>query len=230
MANLRLTIKWYLKGLFPLPIYVPILTLIILTQTYVIEYLKSTVEFSLLTQMVLIPFVILITGSHFFRNKLLTLFELSFLGSWERVAVSKLIVFAIGLIPFIAIEICILWVSKNTNFILPILISLLIYLSISIISTLSSSQINSFMIALVFILLIPISAVEVIENYVNLGITSGLPMGLILYFIAPLVSFQYYKESVVSVHPVIGFSIAAFIAILIIVVYIYLFQRQEYKP
>ncbi len=230
MANLRLTIKWYLKGLFPLSIYVPILTLIILTQTYVIEYLKSAAEFSLLTQMVLIPFVILITGSHFFRNKLLTLFELSFLGSWERVAVSKLIVFAIGLIPFIAIEICILWVSKNTNFILPILISLLIYLSISIISTLSSSQINSFMIALVFILLIPISAVEVIENYVNLGITSGLPMGLILYFIAPLVSFQYYKESVVSVHPLIGLSMAAFIAILIIVVYIYLFRRQEFKP
>ncbi|MCW6170822.1 MAG: hypothetical protein LVQ96_06585 [Thermoplasmatales archaeon] len=230
MANLTMTVKWYLKGVFPLPIYVPILSMIILTQLYTIEYLKSLVEFSLLTQMLLIPFIILIVGSHFTRNKLMTVFELSFLGSWKRIAISKLIVFALGLLPFIVTEVSILLITKNTFLVIPILISLLVYASISILSSLSPSQLNAFMISIVFILLIPIAAVELIENYVSLGITSGLPMGMILYFLTPLTSFEYYKKGIINVDPSLGLATASFLAIIMVISYIYLFQHQEFKP
>jgi hypothetical protein len=230
MANLTLAIKWYLKGLFPLIIYIPILSFVALGQLYIIEYLKSPIEFSILTQMLLIPLIILITGSHFFRSMLLTLFELSLLGSWVRIAVSKIIVFAIGLLPFIGLEIFVLWIGKNIGLIIPILISLLIYTSLSLLSSLSSSQVNAFMISLVLILLIPISAVEVIENYVSLGLTSGLPMGLILYLIAPLASYEYYKAGIVSVHPFFGLVTTCLLAIVMIIAYVFLFQRQELKP
>ncbi|MCL5989848.1 MAG: hypothetical protein M1166_05920 [Candidatus Thermoplasmatota archaeon] len=230
MANLTMTVRWYLKGVFPLPIYVPILSLIIITQLYTIEYLKSLVEFSLLTQMLLIPFIILIVGSHFTRNKLMTIFELSLLGSWKRIAISKLIVFAIGLLPFIVIEVSILLITKNAFIVAPILISLLVYASISILSSLSTSQLNAFMISIVFILLIPISAVELIENYASLGVTSGSPMGMILYFLTPLVSFEYHRKGVISVNPLLGLVVTFFLAIIMIVVYVYLFQREEFKP
>ncbi len=230
MSNLIMTIKWYSKGLFPLPIYLPILFFVGLGQFYILAYLKSAVEFSLITQMLFLPVMILITGSNFFRNKHVTIFELSLLGGWKRIAVSKFIAYGIGLIPFIGLEIFILVIEKQIDLIIPILISLLVYLSISLLSSLSTSQITAFMISLVLILLIPISAVEVIENYFNLGITSGLPMGLILYFIVPLASFEYFKSGIVNVPPSLGFSTASVIAIVIIIAYFLLFERQELKP
>lgn len=230
MSNLIMTIKWYSRGLFPLPIYLPILFFVALGQFYILAYLKSATEFSLITQMLFLPVMILITGSNFFRSKHLTIFELSLLGSWKRISVSKLIVYGIGLIPFIGLEIFILCIEKDIDLILPILIALLVYLSISLLSSLSSTQITAFMISLVLILLIPISAVSLIENYVNLGITSGLPMGLILYFIVPLASFEYFKTGIVNVTPILGFATASVIAIVIIIAYVFLFERQELKP
>jgi hypothetical protein len=131
MVNLTLAIKWYLKNLFPPPVYMPVLSLITIMQLYIIEHLKSTIEFSILTQMLLIPLIILIAGSHFFRGKLLTIFELSLIGSWGRIAISKIIVFTIGFLPFIVLEIFVLWIGKSNDLIIHVPVSLLIYASLS---------------------------------------------------------------------------------------------------
>ncbi|MCL5803282.1 MAG: hypothetical protein M1529_05630, partial [Candidatus Thermoplasmatota archaeon] len=173
---------------------------------------------------------ILVVGTHFVRGKSLTIFELSLLGSWRRLAVSKIIAFSIGLLPFIVVEILLLWLSKNVLFIAPILTSFLVYSALSILSSLSSSQLTAFTIGLIFILLIPISAVVLLENLGSLGATSGTPLGIILYLIVPLASFEYYRNGVVSVYPLMGFSIAFIISVIMIFTYILLFQRQEFKP
>ncbi len=90
--------------------------------------------------MLLISFVVLIIGSHFSRNKLATIFEISFLGSWKRIAISKLVAIALGLLPFMIIEAVILLITKNVSFVAPVVMSVLEYAYISILASLSGSQ------------------------------------------------------------------------------------------
>ncbi len=81
-----------------------------------------------------------------------------------------------------------------------------------------------------FVVLIPIAAVILIENYASLDVSSGTPMGFILYFLAPLASFEYSKDDIISVYPPTGLMMAFFLAVIMIIVYSYLFQHQEFKP
>ncbi|WP_075057641.1 hypothetical protein [Thermogymnomonas acidicola] len=117
MVSLGASVRWYLKGLFPPPpVYVPVVSLAVLAQAYALAYLKDAGgEFSVPSQMLLIPFVVLIVGSQLSRNMLTTVFEISLLRSWRRTALSKLVALCTGLIPpFTVAEAILLIATKNT--------------------------------------------------------------------------------------------------------------------
>lgn len=230
MGTLTKSIKWYLKDLFPLAIYIPVLLVILLLQIYIFKDLKSVNEFSLLTQMIIIPFMVLIISTHFFRNKLITVFELSLLGSWRNIALSRIIVFLIGISPFILTEFFVLIFFNNVYLLIPIVLSLLIYLSFSLFSSISPSQITSLTINIVLIILIPISAIEVIENIISLGIKSSNVSGFISYLITPLAAYQYYKSGYINITPLDGFMADIILFIFVITIYLFLFLKQEFKP
>jgi len=230
METLTKSIKWYLKDLFPLAIYIPVLLVILLLQIYIFKDLKSVNEFSLLTQMIIIPFMVLIISTHFFRNKLINVFELSLLGSWRNIALSRIIVFLIGISPFILAEFFVLIFFNHVYLLIPIVLSLLIYLSFSLFSSISPSQITSLTINIVLIILIPISAIEVIENIISLGIKSSAISGFISYLITPLAAYQYYKSGYINITPLDGFIADIILFIFVITIYLFLFLKQEFKP
>ena len=225
-------IRWYLKGLFPLSIYIPLLIFIAFSQYYLLttSIIPNRVfVFSSITQTLLIPIVILTVASHFFRNKQITVFELTLIGSWRNLAIAKIITFTVGIAPFIALEVVILWLSNYLSLLFPVLVTIAVYESLSLLASLSQSQMTAFMIDLVFVLLFPIGAESLLGSYAKFHYTAGVTGSIILYFIAPLISYGYWPQ-VVNVNPLVGLSLALIIALVLIALYPYLFKRLEFKP
>jgi len=223
-------IRWYLKGLFPIHIYLPLLSFIGFSQYYLISVLKNPIAFSTITQIFLIPIVMLSIASHFFRSKHITVFELTLIGSWRDLAVGKLVAFTIGLVPLMVLEFIVLWFSNSLDYLSSLLLTIVVYEAISLLASLAQAQMTAFMLDLVFILLLPIGAQILLGSYAQFHYTTGAIMGVIFYFLAPLVSYEYYKFQVVDVDPYLGLSIAFIIALLLIISYPYLFERSEFKP
>ncbi|GGM78464.1 hypothetical protein GCM10007108_15800 [Thermogymnomonas acidicola] len=230
MVSLGASVRWYLKGLFPPPVYVPVVSLAVLAQAYALAYLKDAGEFSVPSQMLLIPFVVLIVGSQLSRNMLTTVFEISLLRSWRRTALSKLVALCTGLIPFTVAEAILLIATKNTPLFVPVGASIMVCASFSILALLSGSQLTAFVVSMFLVLFVPIAAVVLIENYASLGISSGVPMGMVLYSLAPLASLQYHRVGAVSVGPLAGLLTAFALAVVMLAAYFFAFQRQEFKP
>jgi len=222
-------IRWYLNGLFPIPIYIPMLLFIAFSQYYLLTFLKSVSAFSSITQIFLIPIVVLTVASHFFRNKPITVFEITLIGSWRNLAIAKIITFTVGLVPLVVIESLILLLTKNFDLILPVLATIVVYGSLSLLASLSQSQMTAFMIDLVFVLLLPIGAESLLGSYAQFNYTTGVAGGIILYFLAPIASYEFWPQ-VVNVSPSIGLSVAFVIALVLIALYPSLFKRLEFKP
>ncbi|WP_075057640.1 hypothetical protein [Thermogymnomonas acidicola] len=104
--------------------------------------------------------------------------------------------------------------------------------SFSILALLSGSQLTAFVVSMFLVLFVPIAAVVLIENYASLGISSGgVPMGMVLYSLAPLASLQYHRVGAVSVGPPLAGLLTAFaLAVVMLAAYFFAFQRQEFKP
>lgn len=230
MVKLRHALRWYLYGLFPQPYTSIAVVLFLILQFITLKVLTDSQNFFTLLQILLIPLVVLSNGLHFFRNQNVTVFEINLLRKWTLIPLSKIIMMLFSFAPYMIGESIFLYLMGFEAYIPLVAINFVVYSGLLLAFSLLPSSTSSIAMSFVFTFLLPIASSALIENYVNLGISSGPIMGAFIYVFSPIFGYHFYTLGKVSVNLLDGLIVDLVLSVLLMILYIFGFMRSQVKP
>ena len=237
-------IRWYLKGLFPIK-STSVMFGIFLILYWLAIYYSATPDqgaqaFVFLSFMLVNPFILLSAFLHVFRSKETTLFELSMLSSWRGIALARVLSSLIYVLTFWALQAVLLLVTlltgvpKETVFwlVLTTLNSMTNYVSLGLVTSLTSNRTSSVVMGSLVFFLMPFSSFVVLQNYLQYNIKLSGPMAYLVYFFNPEATYIYHSQypGFIDLQLVHGFAASLAISLTLMALYYFVFTRLQFKP
>ncbi|MEM0373797.1 MAG: hypothetical protein QXO96_04500 [Sulfolobales archaeon] len=224
-------VKWYIKGLFPIrfliPFYIVILTFQFLIWYY---YKESSIDLIInINSLFLIPILVIHGALHITRNKETTVLEISLLRSWKFVSIGRIFSIYIFSLTFGIVEFLLTYLLYS-NLIISILIiiTLLIYSSLSLLASLLHSS-TSILIVSTISFLFPIGFLTLISSYSRLNLKLPIIIQIFSWIFAPNYSYSYYEEGVITLDPSLGIICDIIFSIISTISYYELFRKLDFK-
>ena len=229
MQKYNIALHWYFNNLFIHPYSEFLIIFVITMQIISLEVLHDIAQFIIVTQLLLLPILIIGQGLHVMRDTRTTVFEISFVGSYKSLANSKILMSLLGVVPFLASEFLILSLSGYTFLILPIFASTMILVSFILISSLGSSTAQSLLISVMLVYFIPFSAYLLELSLIQFHFRQPFVVGVLLNLLLPMLTFQFGKQ-IISLDPVNSSLLNIALALFFMAGYKFLFSRINYNP
>jgi len=231
VRRIKHIVKWYLKsGLFH-PIVVVLLAIIALSFYSILETYEGDMEnimISTVFEYTLLPLYALAMGLHLVRSPLEVIFEVNMFKDWKSLFAAKLVSFVLACAP-LALTVCLIAYAMNKHYIvIPLMIRLVAYTALLAPAILLRSQKAALFYFVTMYMLIPLSSPIILNGALQAQGRIDVVLSLFFYFTSPMTMIQYAKYTAVA--PLEGYTAAAFISILIVLLSMKLFERLEYGP
>lgn len=229
MAKLTYSTEWYLKTIIIHPVYEIILVFSILVELLLLD-LKYFNDFLILMIIFLLPLFQTLVGTGIFRDMHLKVFEISLMEGYFNITFSKSVALLISYIPFFIAELLIMVIFHITSFFVPLVLSSLLAIVISLLLSISSNASFSFTALAIFMFIFPIGVQIYIQNLAQLNQQPDLITSSISYILSPLVAYQYWKLRFIELSPFYGFLLDVIFIIILYVLYLLISMRHQIKP
>jgi len=238
------SIKWYLKGLFPVKFTITMFSGLIAVELlfYTVSPADSRAQILVELSILLInPFVLLSAFLHVFRSKEMTLFESSLLSSWKGIALARIVSAFLYILAFWIVQsvFLILTTSKSTGtnisllWLIPTTLSFfLAYIGLGLLVSLISNRASSMLLSAMVFFFLPLSAQTLLNNYIQRELQASGFITYLSYYLNPewtyLMHLQY--PDLVIVHLKESFIYSLIVTLVITVTYYLAFNRLQFKP
>ncbi len=221
------SVKWYMRGLFPHPLTEIVLAIVLASQYYAERYAGGQLAFVTVSQLLLLPIYGLLMSFHVIRDSKLTVFELSVLKSWEGIAIAKIIVLVVGFVPILVADIVL--ISSFSGYMLSLFLVawVLEYLTITCLASLVRSQSGALLIVISFGILIPVGILSVLSYASSTHLVLGTSLSIVMYVLAPMLTYYYSSQGMLTVMPWAGFSSILAISLILLGGYFWIFLHSD---
>lgn len=245
-SRVKTSIKWYMKGLFPIKLmmllYSIILFIDLLFYTYYINlvnpWLKtiSTFNIIVITSLFLNPLILASGVAHVARTKDMTVYELSMIGNWRALAIGRLVSLLLYILPYLIIQSVLLFLLITRDSIVGIeiilltIIMLLFYCSLGMVLSLSGSRVVAVIDLSMMTFLLPLSAwILILISQLNNVVDFDVITSIILYLLNSPMTFMFEKIYGIrlSVSWIQGGGVTILTSLLLMALYIHVFTRRQ---
>lgn len=174
--------------------------------------------------------------THVARLPDVTLFEVSMLAGWRKVAVGRLLSMLIYLLPYAVLQSSILWLfalltSTDCYLVGFFLVSVYFYTGLTLIFTLVKSRATSIVIVSFLLFASPFAVSTMLFNYVAYRLEMGFLLSLLTYLFNPLVTYWYSISypGIISLSRESGLIAALIATVILYALYVIGFERMEIK-
>ncbi len=199
--------------------------------------------FTMLIILIIIFFspVYIVSGiSHVARSWDVTVFEISMLGGWLRIAVARAIATIVYMIPYIIVQSSIIYLFTDnllkTDYIfvylnLTLLLSVYIYAGLALLLSLLKSRAAALIASTVVLFISPLSVSILVNNYLSFNTRLGLFASTISYLFNPMLTYWYsvLYRGFVQLEPSYGVMLDLVFMAGLYLLFILLFRRVEIK-
>lgn len=216
--------KWYLKGMFPIPIMIVLFLLF----TF-FEIILPKQEINGILSFFIFPLYIFFGVLHIIRPKDLTIMELSLIRDWLSIPISKFLALLTWILPFILLEIGIMYYEHLTWLFLPLLILSINSIILGLLFSLLNNKEASMILLISFYFLIPIGISILVGTLESLNVKSNLLIQFLTYYLDTLAGEYYYKSHLFTLSLLDFLPYILVLDILFFFIYIITFIRGDYK-
>jgi hypothetical protein len=245
-SRVKTSIKWYMKGLFPIKLmmllYSIILFIDLLFYTYYINlvnpWFRTTLIFNIIviTSLFLNPLILASGVAHVARTKDMTVYELSMIGNWRALAIGRLVSLLLYISPYSIIQSVLLFllITRDSvvsiEIILLIIVMLLFYCSLGMVLSLSGSRVVAVIGLSMTTFLLPLSAwILILISQLNNVVDFDVITSIILYLLNSPMTFMSEKIYGIrlSVSWIQGGGVTILTSLLLMALYIHVFTRRQ---
>jgi len=227
MKRVRSALIWYLKGGLFHPLYI---FLAILPTLLLFPYLEDPMFDMYLIYYVDIfisPLAALMVALHLCRESRITVFEISMFRSLRIIFIARIMIYLLALsIMFIPLT-ALLMYSNKTQFLLPLMQKLLMFISISTISFILDTSKGVLMYLIIFLIMLPYAPPILLNMARSFQYKPNVLVSTICYFISPITTSTYTDIITTPLNDLA--TIASVISIAIIILSYIVFSRKEFE-
>ncbi len=181
--------------------------------------------------------VYIISGiSHVARSWDITVFEISMLGGWLKIAVARIISVVVYMIPYVVIQSIILYLFTSVAQVGKLLTmylvsSVYLYTGLSLLISIVKRRTVTLLASAVVLFIAPLSVSIILGNYMMFDARPGLAVSVISYVFNPMLAYWYsilYPEFI-QLGWLDGIIASIAVTMLSYVLFIVLFVRSEIK-
>ncbi|BFH73914.1 hypothetical protein SJAV_18580 [Sulfurisphaera javensis] len=216
--------KWYLKGMFPIPIMIVLFLLFTFFEIILPKY-----EIDGILSFFIFPLYIFFGVLHIIRPKDLTIMELSLIRDWLSIPISKFLALLTWILPFILLETGIMYYKHLTWLLLPLLILSINSIILGLLFSLLNNKEASMILLISFYFLIPIGISILVGTLESLNVKSNLLIQFLTYYLDTLAGEDYYKSHLFTLSLLDFLPYILVLDILFFFIYIITFIRGDYK-
>ncbi len=184
------------------------------------------------------PLYIVSGISHVARSWDVTVFEISMLGGWLRIAVARIVATIVYMVPYIIVQSAIIYLFVNNllkvDYVfvcLALLLSVYIYAGLALLLSLLKSRAAALIASTVVLFISPLSVSILVNNYLSFNTRLGLFVSAISYLFNPLLTYWYsvLYRGFVQLEPSHGVILDVVFMAGLYLLFILLFRRTEIK-
>jgi hypothetical protein len=244
--NIKAGIKWYLKGLFPPKLIIPLYSIILFFDVLFYIHISGLTDpqakintlFIIIatTSLFLNPLILASGIAHVARTKDLTIYELSMISSWLAVALARLVALYLYITPYLVIQLILLYLSTTASNIigaeimLLTIAMLLFYCSLGMLLTISGSRVVAVIGLSMTTFLLPISTWILVSVSQLSGIKSFDDVtSIMLYLFNSPMAYMFDKVYGVKLSTswIQGGKATFYVTLFLLILYIYVFTRKQ---
>ena len=176
--------------------------------------------------------------SHVARSWDVTVFEISMLGGWARIAVARAVATIVYMVPYIVVQSAVVYLFLDSlmkiNHVyvyLMLLLSVYIYAGLALLFSLLKSRAAALIASTVVLFVPPLSVSILVNNYLSFNSRLGLFTSIVSYLFNPLLTYWYSAvyRGFVSLDPFYGVVVDALFVVIVYLLFVLLFRMIEIK-
>ncbi len=181
--------------------------------------------------------VYIVSGiSHVARSWDTTVFEISMLGGWLKIAVARIISVVVYMIPYVIVQSIILYLFSaitHAGEMLAVYLVLTVYLytGLALLISMVKRRIVTLLASAVVLFIAPLSVSIILGNYMMFSAKPGLAVSIASYIFNPMLAYWYNIQypGFIRVSWIDGLIIDTIVMLMFYAVFILLFVRSEIK-